>query len=103
MGGPPRPRPCPSPARACKRSSIHWNILVGAPASFSSIHCNWPLNSLSHFWGAVQRRPFPCDPIPASNVERETTNSCCQISEQRSTLGRPIFCLKNGEHLRFRT
>jgi hypothetical protein len=42
---------------AAQQSSIRGNILVGAQALFSSIQCNWPLNFLSHFWGALQSSP----------------------------------------------
>src|ERR1700758_4849319 len=69
MNGPPRLPPCPSPAHACRRSSIHGNILVGAPASFSSIHCSWPLSFLSQFWGALHC-PLPQTPSPKTKRRR---------------------------------
>jgi hypothetical protein len=47
-----------SRSRASQLSTIHGNILVGAPALFSSIQCSWPLNRLSHFWGALHPSPY---------------------------------------------
>jgi|SRR5438552_3521415 len=43
------------------RSSIRGDTVVGAQALLSSIQCNWPLNLLSHFWGALHC-PFPLHP-----------------------------------------
>ena len=67
----------PSRSRASQQSSIRGNILVGAQALFrlsgsrnhpkggpGSIQCNWHLNFLSHFWGALQS----CTPPPTCGL-----------------------------------
>src|SRR6202035_4941749 len=66
--GPHAPYSFLHPTRASSRLSTRGNIAVGAYPLFSSIQCNLPLNSVSHFWGAVQTPPPP--PSPAWRRQR---------------------------------
>ena len=47
----------------------------------------------------AQTPPLPLRPHPGFKCRAGKMNSSCQISRQRSTLKRPNFCLKDGEHL----
>jgi hypothetical protein len=46
----------------CKSTGNQPPDTVGAQALFSSIQCNWPLNFVSHFWGALGTTPVSFDP-----------------------------------------
>jgi hypothetical protein len=79
-----------SRSRALQPTSIHGNILVGAPALFFSIQCSWPLNRLSHFWGALQLTLPTAIPYTRPSTKHELTRVFTNLLHGLPPSGKPI-------------